>query len=250
MSERHRPWGTLLLKTLKVLKSTENKSLRERKRAERDMRATRKKKRERKKSLSVVNFPLGTDRISLESKKDDSEKAIQESLSKVLSWCRHERAFLIFQLGDSSESRKFIKNWIWYLQNVKKRARLMNLAFTICYSGAYMMVMIEFIVNGFTNSFWQSTTLWPWKWAHTPVVYYLILLLQILTNAVNAVVAAMTDTFLPILSIILGGHLSVLGVELQHLRPNENGSSPLEDVNKLIKCIKYHDLCVRYASSC
>lgn len=57
MSERHRPWGTLLLKTLKVLESTENKSLRERKRAERDMRATRKKKREREKSFSSQFSP-------------------------------------------------------------------------------------------------------------------------------------------------------------------------------------------------
>lgn len=121
----------------------------------------------------------------------------------------------------------------------------MNIIFTICYSSAWMMVMVAFIANGGTNSFWQSTSLWPWQWAHTQPLYYLILLLQILTNGVNAVVAAMTDTFLPILNIILGGHLSVLGIELQHLRQNDNWSDPTTDLNELIKCIKYHELCVR-----
>lgn len=128
---------------------------------------------------------------------------------------------------------------------MNKRARRLIMAFTICYSAAYMMVLLEFLANNFTNSFWQSTTLWPWKWAHAPAIYYSILVLQMITNAINAIVAAMIDTFLPILTIILGGHLSVLGVELQHLRYNETRSDPSEDIRELIKCIKYHDLCVR-----
>lgn len=135
-----------------------------------------------------------------------------------------------------------------YKQSVNKRARLIIIMFTICYSSAWWMVMMEFIANGGTNAFWQSTLLWPWDWSHTRPLYYLILLLQILTNGVNAIAAAMTDTFLPILSIILGGHLSVLGIELQHLRQNENeleSKRTTKDLNELVKCIEYHDLCVR-----
>lgn len=103
----------------------------------------------------------------------------------------------------------------------------------------------EFIVNGVTNSFWQSKTLWQWQWAHTPSIYYTILLLQMITNAINCMVAILTDTFSSIVCILFSGHLLVLERALQCLRVNEPYTSPSNDVKELIKCIKYHDLRVQ-----
>lgn len=131
------------------------------------------------------------------------------------------------------------------MQNAFRKCRHIHIAFTLCYYGAYIMVMMEFISNDGTNSFWQSTILWPWQWAHTPSLYHTILLLQMITNAINCMVAVLTDTFTSILCILLSGHLLVLERALQCLRMNETSTSPSNDVEELIKCIKYHDLCVQ-----
>lgn len=126
----------------------------------------------------------------------------------------------------------------------RKIGRL-HMAFKISYYGAYGMVFLEFVVRGGTNLFWQSTLLWPWQWAHSPSVYYPILVLQVSTNAINCVLAVLTDTLASILCNLLDGHLSVLGVRLQNLRKNDESSDASEDHRELIKCIEYHDLCVQ-----
>lgn len=131
------------------------------------------------------------------------------------------------------------------MQNAFKQCRRLHVGFTLCYFSAFMMLTMGFIENGATNSFWQSTSMWPWQWSHTPSFYYTILLLQILTNIINCLLGVFTDTFSSILCILLSGHLLILKRALRCLRANEPCLSPSNDVTELIKCIKYHDLCVQ-----
>lgn len=131
------------------------------------------------------------------------------------------------------------------MENAFKKIRRLHMAFKVSYYGAYTMVLAEFISKGGTNLFWQSTMQWPWQWAHSPSIYFTILALQVATNAINCVLAVLTDTLASILCILLDGHLSVLEFKLRRLGYNDESSGTSQDVKELINCIEYHDLCVR-----
>lgn len=131
------------------------------------------------------------------------------------------------------------------MENVFQKIHRMHITFSACYYGTYAIILVEFISKGGTSLFWQSTQTWPWQWAHWPTVYYAVLLLQMITNGINCLVAALTDTIPSILCVILDGHLSVLEFKLRRLRTNEKLSNPTEDVKELIKCVEYHEHCVQ-----
>lgn len=118
--------------------------------------------------------------------------------------------------------------------DLQKRCRAVRLIFKSMYWGSYLSLLVELGIFG-TNTFWQSTTLWPYEWSHNYYVYSSLLVLQMFSNAVNCTMAAVTDSFGSILSIILSGHLQVLGSRL----------SKMDSIRDLLKCVKYHDLCLK-----
>lgn len=87
-----------------------------------------------------------------------------------------------------------------------------------------------------------ASQLWPWHWSHTPLLHNTILPLQILSNAINCMVAHFYRRFISETSCIsLNGHLLALTPYEFFVRMN-CAQVLATDVKELMKCIEYHTI--------
>lgn len=121
--------------------------------------------------------------------------------------------------------------------NIFRTCRKIHLAFSRFYYIAYLVNLLEFISSRI-GLFWPSTRSWPWEWAQSPKVFFGVIIFQITTNAINCILAALTDSVPSILCLILDGHLAILGQKLGRLGHDKKQSNLLKDVKELIKCVE------------
>lgn len=102
-----------------------------------------------------------------------------------------------------------------------RTCRRIHLTFSGFYYIAYLVGLLEFLSSG-VGLFWPSTKSWPWEWAQSPQAFFSVKIFQITTNAINCILAALTDSIPSILCLILDGHLAILGQKLRRLHHDKN----------------------------
>lgn len=132
------------------------------------------------------------------------------------------------------------------IQNAYRRCRRTTTTFYCMYLSSFTSLAIQLIFLGRHERTWKSTVLVPSDFAQQPIVYHIVLILQIVGNFLNVVCAVSLDTYCFALLGLLSGHIEVLSLNVSKI---SNSKMEMKDKSKpehLMQILEHYNLLIEY----
>lgn len=122
------------------------------------------------------------------------------------------------------------------MTKISNESTLIKNVFSMMYLSCWTSVALQVIFSPRDERIWSSTFPYPYGIMHEPVIYFGILIYQVIGNGLSCLLDAALDSYPPILLHILDGYIEVLGYRLRELGNNSKISTHnITNSQKMIK---------------
>lgn len=181
----------------------------------------------------IVDHLLITSSVVIAAMKGINVLVKQKQFIKLLQ--------LMKEMDQVTTNEQEQKNFSKIFRNSK---RIWNI-FLFNYAASWSCVALQTIMSPPEKRLWSSTYLVTIDWLHHPFIYIGGYIYQAMSNFCLVFIDIAVDTYAPSLFLILGGHLDVLGNQLQTLGKNTIKPT-VDDKIKLVDLCKKYILIIRF----
>lgn len=143
----------------------------------------------------------------------------------------------ILNILDKLDARVYDENSIRAMEGVYSQCR-QALAIYCTYFVSLTAILLELIFVDRNERTWKSTALVPTEFAQQPSVYYGVLIIEGIGNALNCTLGYAIDTYSFSLINLLAGHIEALSFQLCQFGTS---SDAVESRSRKLRLLKYHE---------
>lgn len=122
------------------------------------------------------------------------------------------------------------------MESVQKRYHQITRIYYALYLGSLASLVFQLFYMNRTERTWKSTALVPTELAQQPSVYYALLLVEAIGNALNCILAVTLDTYCLQLIGLLAGHVEAFSLQLFQYGTKKE---PIDSKSKKLRLLKY-----------
>lgn len=142
---------------------------------------------------------------------------------------------ILRQLDDRVQGRNSIRT----MNAMYERCRLATTIYT-SYFVSLVSILVELFFLDRSECTWKSTALVPTDFAQQPSIYFSVLIIEGIGNALNCTLAFALDTYCFILISLLAGHIEALSFQLCRFgSPEEDEAEVVESRPRKLRLLKY-----------